>query len=181
MKMFLLLIAVTFVVNTAHAAEQVPVGAIAVVNEALGIAKTGFKEGPRKKTPFGDWAGMPNQAWCGSFASWCYAKAGFKKLVSVQSGKPFTSCWIALAQFEKDKRIVSTSEAMPGDLVFFRFGDGTRANHVGIVVENHSDEGYLLTCEGNTTPPGDSKSGIRGAYVKRRQIDSSVVAIVHLF
>ena len=177
MKMFLMLIAMLFVITgPALADEQVPAGAKAVIKKAAILAKEGYREGQNNDTTIGKWYGMNHQPWCAMFVSWCFNEAGLTKLVAAQSEKGFASCNVGLKWFTNRKQIVSVGQARPGDIVFFHFGHGTKANHVGIVYENHPDKGYMLTYEGNTSDPKGSQRDGDGVYKKKRNY-GVVVAI----
>lgn len=84
-------------------------------------------------------SGVP---WCAMFASWTFAKAGAKC-----AGLPGAYCPTMLQAARDAGRVVSTSKALPGDVVYFDW-DGGETDHVGIVESNH--DGYLATIEGNT-------------------------------
>ena len=86
-------------------------------------------------------AGVP---WCAMFASWCFSKAGAKC-----AGLPGAYCPTMLQAARDAGRVVSTSKARPGDVVYFDW-DGGECDHVGIVTENHASDGYMMTVEGNT-------------------------------
>jgi hypothetical protein len=156
-------------------------GGEVISSNASSVLKTaeslvGYKEGGNNNTVMGKWYGLNNQPWCAMFVSWCFKEAGLEKLVAAQSKKGFASCAIGLTWFKQNKQIVSVKDAKPGDIVFFRFSGG---NHVGIVAENHADKGYLVTIEGNTSPPkgtGSQRDG-EGVYKKTRKVDSTIVAV----
>ena len=53
-------------------------------------------------------------------------------------------------------------------------GDGV-ADHIGIVEENHADEGWMQTIEGNTSPgSGGSQSNGGGVYRRARNYNSII-------
>ena len=67
------------------------------------------------------------------------------------------------------KTIVSIMDCCgQGDLVLFDWGGDGLADHIGIVEENHPDEGYMTTIEGNTSS-GSAGSQSNGGVVARRQ------------
>ena len=85
-------------------------------------------------------SGVP---YCAMFATWTLAKAGAKC-----AGLPGAYCPSALAAGKAAGRAVRTSDARPGDVVYFDWeGDGV-SDHVGIVESNSGS--YLQTIEGNT-------------------------------
>jgi hypothetical protein len=101
--------------------------------------------------------GTSPEAWCGDTVAWAYRHAGSKV---VQRG------WAAvrLLGFLTGMKIVSRADALPGDIVCFKF------DHTGILrrkISATEDE----TIEGNTGRAGavsDSRTGGDGVYIKRR-------------
>lgn len=97
------------------------------------------------------------EPWCGDFVAWVYRHAGSKV---VQRG------WAAvrLLGFLTGMKLVSYSEAKPGDIVCFSF------DHTGIL-RRKLKGGMIETIEGNTGRSGavsDSRTGGDGVYIKRR-------------
>jgi len=171
-----MVLAMCLITGVAMAGEQIPAGAAAVIKNATTYANDCYREVGDNKTIFGLQYGMNGQPWCGMFISSCFDEAGLVKLVAAQSEKGFASCSIALKWFTDRKQIVPVDEARAGDIVFFHFGSGTRANHVGIVIENRPDKNYMITCEGNTSDPKGSQRDGDGVYVKTRKY-GPVVAV----
>jgi hypothetical protein len=101
--------------------------------------------------------GTGPEAWCGDTMAFVYRKAGSKV---VQRG------WAAvrLIGFLTGMRVVSYRDALPGDLVCYRF------DHVGMLKQKLGN-GEIETVEGNTGSSGavsDSRTGGDGVYIKRR-------------
>lgn len=134
---------------------------------------------PEPGTVFGRWyaelvgdsyfgeSGIP---YCAMFASYCLNWAGIEAAGLPGSYVP----WILSANSDAG-RLVANEDAQPGDLVIFDWqGDGV-ADHIGIVEENHPDEGWMQTIEGNTSPgSGGSQSNGGGVYRRARNYNSII-------
>jgi hypothetical protein len=107
--------------------------------------------------------GTGPEAWCGDTVAWAYRHAGSRV---VQRG------WAAvrLLGFLTGMKIVSAHDALPGDIVCFKF------DHTGMLRRKIS-AGEIETIEGNTGRSGavsDSRTGGDGVYIKHRS--TSLVA-----
>ena len=134
---------------------------------------------PEPGTVFGRWyaelvgdsyfgeSGIP---YCAMFASYCLNWAGIEAAGLPGAYVP----WILSANSDAG-RLVANEDAQPGDLVMFDWqGDGV-ADHIGIVEENHADEGWMQTIEGNTSPgSGGSQSNGCGVYRRARNYNSII-------
>lgn len=134
---------------------------------------------PEPGTVFGRWyaelvgdsyfgeSGVP---YCAMFVSYCLNWAGIEAAGLPGSYVP----WILSANSDAG-RLVANEDAQPGDLVMFDWqGDGV-ADHIGIVEENHPDEGWMQTIEGNTSPgSGGSQSNGGGVYRRARNYSSII-------
>lgn len=134
---------------------------------------------PEPGTVFGRWyadlvgnsyfgeSGVP---YCAMFASYCLNWAGVEAAGLPGSYVP----WILSANSDAG-RLVANEDAQPGDLVMFDWqGDGV-ADHIGIVEENHADEGWMQTIEGNTSSgSGGSQSNGGGVYRRARNYGSII-------
>lgn len=134
---------------------------------------------PEPGTVFGRWyaklvddpyfgeSGIP---YCAMFVSYCLNWAGFEAAGLPGAYVP----WILSANSDAG-RLVANEEAQPGDLVMFDWqGDGV-ADHISIVEENHPDEGWMQTIEGNTSPSsGGSQSNGGGVYRRARNYSSII-------
>lgn len=134
---------------------------------------------PEPGTVFGRWyaklvddpyfgeSGVP---YCAMFVSYCLDWAGFEAAGLPGAYVP----WILSANSDAG-RLVANEDAQPGDLVMFDWqGDGV-ADHIGIVEENHPDEGWMQTIEGNTSPGnGGSQSNGGGVYRRARNYSSII-------
>lgn len=136
---------------------------------------------PEPGTVFGRWyaelvgdsyfgeSGIP---YCAMFVSYCLNWAGVEAAGLPGAYVP----WILSANSDAG-RLVANEDAQPGDLVMFDWqGDGV-ADHIGIVEENHADEGWMQTIEGNTSSgSGGSQSNGGGVYRRARNY-SSIIGI----
>ena len=134
---------------------------------------------PEPGTVFGRWyaelvgdsyfgeSGIP---YCAMFVSYCLNWAGIEAAGLPGAYVP----WILSANSDAG-RLVANEDAQPGDLVMFDWqGDGV-ADHIGIVEENHPDEGWMQTIEGNTSPgSGGSQSNGGGVYRRARNYNSII-------
>lgn len=134
---------------------------------------------PEPGTVFGRWyaklvdnpyfgeSGIP---YCAMFVSYCLNWAGFEAAGLPGAYVP----WILSANSDAG-RLVANEDAQPGDLVMFDWqGDGV-ADHIGIVEENHPDEGWMQTIEGNTSSgSGGSQSNGGGVYRRARNYSSII-------
>lgn len=134
---------------------------------------------PEPGTVFGRWyaelvgdsyfgeSGIP---YCAMFVSYCLNWAGIEAAGLPGAYVP----WILSANSDAG-RLVANEDAQPGDLVMFDWqGDGV-ADHIGIVEENHADEGWMQTIEGNTSPgSGGSQSNGGGVYRRARNYSSII-------
>lgn len=134
---------------------------------------------PEPGTVFGRWyaklvgdsyfgeSGIP---YCAMFVSYCLNWAGIEAAGLPGAYVP----WILSANSDAG-RLVANEDAQPGDLVMFDWqGDGV-ADHIGIVEENHADEGWMQTIEGNTSSgSGGSQSNGGGVYRRARNYSSII-------
>ena len=134
---------------------------------------------PEPGTVFGRWyaelvgdsyfgeSGVP---YCAMFISYCLNWAGVEAAGLPGSYVP----WILSANSDTG-RLVANENAQPGDLVMFDWQDDGVADHIGIVEENHADEGWMQTIEGNTSPgSGGSQSNGGGVYRRARNYSSII-------
>lgn len=134
---------------------------------------------PEPGTVFGRWyaklvgdsyfgeSGVP---YCAMFVSYCLDWAGFEAAGLPGAYVP----WILSANSDAG-RLVANEDAQPGDLVMFDWQNDGVADHIGIVEENHADEGWMQTIEGNTSPgSGGSQSNGGGVYRRARNYSSII-------
>lgn len=136
---------------------------------------------PEPGTVFGRWyaelvgdsyfgeSGVP---YCAMFVSYCLNWAGVEAAGLPGSYVP----WILSANSDAG-RLVANEDAQPGDLVMFDWqGDGV-ADHIGIVEENHADEGWMQTIEGNTSPGSGGSQGNGGGVYRRARNYNSIIGV----
>lgn len=141
-----------------------------MLDVATHYADIRYKEGKNNDSIFGSWYGMNYAPWCAMFVSYCFNKVGAGKLVAAGSNKGFASCTTAVRWFKAHKRLISTRNAQPGDIVFLNFRNASSPDHVGLVISNDRKHKVLQTVEGNTVNPngkGDQVNG-DGVYYKTR-------------
>lgn len=78
-------------------------------------------------------------AWCQAFQSWCFDTAGVEYPLTAHC-QTALNWWRNKGQFDRSPRI--------GDQVFYDWGDGGQADHVGFVA--NLDSNCIYTIEGNT-------------------------------
>ena len=92
--------------------------------------------------------------WCCAFIWWLFRECGASPLFF--GGKKTASC-TTLMEFYKKQGQFSKKDAKVGSLVFYNWGKGTTAKHIGIVTE--VGNGYIKAIEGNTGIGNDSNGG----------------------
>lgn len=99
--------------------------------------------------------------WCCAFVWWIFR--GIKNF-------PKTASCVTLANYFKKEGRFFTSNPIPGDIVFFKFGSARGwTNHVGLVIGLQGDA--KITVEGNTS----INSNDNGGAVMRRTRKSNIV------
>ena len=108
---------------------------------AVALSQVGYTEGRENDTKYGTWYGMPFQAWCATFVTWCARQAeistdilGRSALASPKRG-----------YFDIPYYDGKTYTPKPGDLFFYK-----NFSHVGIVY--YTDGEYFYCIEGNGNP-----------------------------
>ena len=120
----------------------------------------GVTEIPDNKVKYNNDNGLP---WCGYFVDWCLNHAGIK-------GTPKQISTIQGAAAMRDiGRWANTPEI--GDLIYMGWGNPGEIQHVGLVVEVHSD--HVITIEGNTSDKNQANGGM--VMVKNRKLDKNVI------
>lgn len=97
-------------------------------------------------TKYGAWFGAPTTAWCAFFVAWCSNQANISTSVIPRIG----NCASLVSWFSKRGRYFNKINFTPkaGDLIFYNWGGGSTANHIGIVTGLKGNEVYVI--EGNT-------------------------------
>ena len=111
----------------------------------------GYKQSSNGYTKYGDYAGYPYSAWCESFVAWVAKEAGVPSSVI----KRTASCTLAVQFFKDIDRWEDSSynggyyTPQKGDLIFFRWSNHSKIDHVGFV--EYVENGIVHTIEGNTS------------------------------
>ena len=138
---------------------KLPLGTAARLLE-VAIDEIGVTEVPDNKVKYNNDNGLP---WCGYFVDWCLNHAGIK-------GTPKQISTIQGARAMRDiNRWANTPEI--GDLIYMGWGATGEIQHVGFVVEVHSD--HVISIEGNTSDKNQANGGM--VMVKNRPLDKHVI------
>lgn len=105
---------------------------------ALQKAKEELRKGSSSAWRYQALTGTPGQAWCASFISWIFKKAGDRSpFVSASVGN-----WVSAARKgENGLKVVSAAEARPGDIVCYDWDGGSDfygRSHVGLITGGDS-------------------------------------------
>ena len=91
--------------------------------------------------------------WCCAFVWWVFKQCGAPELF--YGGKKTASCTTLMNYYKSKDQFSKTPKV--GSLVFFNWGKGTEAKHIGIVTAITSSG--VKTIEGNTAVGNDSNGG----------------------
>lgn len=161
-----------------------PQDVVKAAQSKLGTIEKGGKDGKSGNiVEFWDWwkkfTGQNDQgaSWCAVFVSWCFAQASASSLVAAKNKFGFIYCPDGVNYFKKKNQLVDPKKAQPGDIVFFDWEGKGIADHVGLVLENHTT--YLTTIEGNTSAEGvtGSQQNGGGVYQRKRYFGKTVHAV----
>ena len=161
---------------------------VAKATTQLGVVEKGGADGKSGNiVPYWDWwkactkENGQGQSWCACFVSWCFSELHASPLVAAKNAFGFIYCPDGVNFFKKKNAIVDQKLAQPGDVIFFDWTGAGMADHVGIVIENHAAQGYLITIEGNTSPEGaaagSSQSNGGGVYRRKRFLGKTIHAV----
>lgn len=140
-----ILIAITCLTTSVFAANTAD-DVIAVAADEIG-----YKQSSNGYTKYGDYTGYPYSAWCQSFVAWVSKNAGVPSSVI----KRTASCTLAVQFFKEIGRWEDSSynggyyTPQKGDLIFFRWSNHSKIDHVGFV--EYVEDGIVHTIEGNTS------------------------------
>lgn len=148
---------------------------MATVKQLLDVARKeiGYKESPPNSnmTKYGKWMGLNGYAWCCSFCTWVFHKAG------VQLPTKTGSCTVMM-NAAKQAGMWVTSNFKPGDLVIFDFsGQQKTAKHIGIVEEVIPDFG-VTSIEGNTSSTDAGSQDNGGMVCRKRRRNKYIIGAV---
>lgn len=108
---------------------------------AVALTQVGYTEGDCNDTKYGTWYGLPFQAWCATFISWCARQAEIPTSVLGKSALASPKA----GYFDIPYYSGTSYTPKPGDL-FFSKG----FSHVGIVYYTEGE--YFYCIEGNASP-----------------------------
>ncbi len=130
--------------------------------------KTGKNDGPRvaeylRYTQLGE-----GYAWCASFVSWVFGKAGYD-----QPRTPWTPALFPAKRtiWKQGRSIGKHPPPQTGDVFGLWFNNLGRVAHAGMI--DQWDDKYAITVEGNTNASGSNEGD--GVYRKRRLVKSLYV------
>lgn len=146
--------------------------AASLINVAL--SQVGTKEKPTNKVKYnteyyGREVSGDGYAWCCAFVWWCFKHAGLSHYFY---GNAKTAHCETLKTYHNRKGESIKNNFKAGDVIFMNFNGGTKAQHVGIVVENQSGNS-VKTVEGNTSGSGSQSSG--GEVMRKTRNMSCIV------
>jgi cell wall-associated NlpC family hydrolase len=160
---------------------------VAKATTQLGVVEKGGKDDKSGNiVPYWDWwkaatgENGQGQSWCACFVSWCFSEVFASSLIAAKNKSGFIYCPDAYNYFKKKNQLVPAKSAQAGDIILFDWSGAGIADHVGIVVENHAANGYLITIEGNTSAEGivgASQSNGGGVYKRKRFLGKTIIAV----
>ena len=108
--------------------------------------------------------------WCCAFIWWLFNECKVSSLY--YGGKKTASCTTLMNYYKKQGQFSKTPQV--GCLVFYNWGKGTTAKHIGIVTEVGS--GYIKAIEGNTAVGNDSNGG---KVMERTRYANQILGYAH--
>lgn len=108
--------------------------------------------------------------WCCAFIWWLFNECKASSLY--YGGKKTASCTTLMNYYKKQGQFSKTPQV--GCLVFYNWGKGTTAKHIGIVTEVGS--GYIKAIEGNTAVGNDSNGG---KVMERTRYSNQILGYAH--
>lgn len=117
------------------------------------------------------WQGQP---WCLAFIAWVFAQAGERQ--AFFGGSLTASCGTLLRWYREQGLTVPVSEARAGDIVILNFSGTQDTEHCGMVLGvNSTDDSYLNSIEGNTSPGEEKTEQANGGCVALKHRNRSQV------
>lgn len=148
----------------------------AVIDTAMG--ELGYTENPpgSNRTKYWDAydPSFQGQPWCVAFLWWVFQKAG--EHTAFFGGGRTASCSILLRWYREQGLTVPVSDIKPGDIAILNFSGTQDTQHCGLVLGvNSTDDHYINTIEGNTSPGEERTAQDNGGCVAlkhrlRRQV-----------
>lgn len=146
------------------------VSGAAVVDRAKAWVGTTERTG-NNDVVFADHYGITGQSWCFAFTDYVFEELG----APLPGTFMYVPYGVTYAR-NSGQAVEIEDQPLPGDIVFFTWGDGWgrwtpgTGDHVGIV--ERSDGDTLYTIEGNVSPEG---GGPQGVWPRRRSISGTVI------
>jgi peptidoglycan hydrolase-like protein with peptidoglycan-binding domain len=114
----------------------------------FGLTQVGITESPRNSnhTPYGAWYGQNGEPWCAMFQSWVLHHAGVSNF-AIETSKGFAWTVAGVRWFRNHGYWVSSTDAQPGDLIFYDWANNGIPDHVGMLLSNGPT---MRVLEGNT-------------------------------
>ena len=145
-----------------------PNAIINVARSQIGVTEVPYNEVKYNYAYYGkNVNGDDEYPWCAVFVWWVFNQAGAAKLF--MNGEKSAYCPTIKRWYEQKGQAVQTPQ--PGDIVYFNFGGGTGAQHIGIVSQV-IDGTSFMSIEGNTRND-DPTNG--GAVLEQRRTISQTV------
>ena len=142
-----------------------PAAIINVAKSQVGITEIPTNQVKYNHAYYGTNVNGSAYPWCCAFVWWVFNQAGAADLF--YGGNKTAHCPTLKSYYDSHGQAVTDPE--PGDIVYFNWDNGTRAQHVGIVVELSGDK--VITIEGNTG--ADNANG--GGVLQRSRNKSEIV------
>lgn len=108
--------------------------------------------------------------WCCAFIWWLFKECNASSLF--YGGQKTASCTTLMNFYKKKGQFSKTPQV--GSLVFYHWGKGTTAKHIGIVTEVGA--GYIKAIEGNTAVGNDSNGG---KVMERTRYSNSILGYAY--
>jgi hypothetical protein len=124
--------------------------ALAAASGQIGVTEVGEDRGPQVER-FQAATGATGQAWCASFVTWAFERAGRE---TPEGNWAAVSSWVnAARQGASGLQIIEPGDARPGDIVAYDWGHGEDFGadaHIGLVA-SRVEGGRFQAVEGNTS------------------------------
>ncbi|MBR4656936.1 MAG: S-layer homology domain-containing protein [Oscillospiraceae bacterium] len=148
----------------------------AVIDTAM--ADLGYTESPpgSNRTVYGAEYGLDGQPWC-VMALWYWFRRAGEGSAFFGGGKT-ASCGTLLRWYREQGLTVPVSEIQAGDIVILNFSGTQDTEHCGLVLSvNSTDDRYINTIEGNTTPGDEGSQDNGGCVALKHRLRRQVVGV----
>lgn len=145
----------------------------------LAMADLGYTEYPpdSNMTKYGEAYGMNGVPWCVESQWYWFNKAG--EGAAFFGGGKTASCGTLLRWYREQGQTVAVSEVQTGDIVILNFSGTRDTEHCGLALGvNSTNDNYINTIEGNTTPGEEkTKQANGGCVALKHRHRSQIVAV----